>query len=373
MRRWASHIAAFVAGAVAATAIVAAADSSRRERRFAKLDVFAQALSYIENNYVDGIDEGALMYGAVDGMVGSLDRFSRFFPPDEYKRLREDTDGEYGGVGVTVEPDDDGVPVVREVTPRSPAARARLRKGDRIVAIDGTATAGNDWRGTLRGAPGTRVSVEIERDAWDAVRRFRLTREKIRMRAVTGRALDGDIAYVRVRQFQAKTAADVRAAIEERQTVAGVVLDLRGNPGGLFDEAVRTADLFLDSGVIVTVKSRGGGEERESAASKGTLAAFPLAVLIDERSASSAEIVAGALQDHGRAVVVGTPSFGKGSVQTFLDLDDGSGIKLTTSRYYTPGGRSIEGTGIQPDVLVDPSEDVLDTAHQTLHSLGLSK
>jgi len=346
---------------------------------FQKLDVFAQALSYIENNYVDAVDDEALMYGAVKGMVGKLDRFSTFLPPEEYRRLREDTEGEYGGVGIVVEADDQGVPVVVDVVPKSPADRAGLQVADRILAIDGVATAGTDqnWRGTLRGVAGTRVNVEVQRTHWIKTKQVSLVRERIRTHPVEARTLDQGVAYVRIRQFQGSTTADVRKQLRAAKkkgggAVPGLVLDLRGNPGGLFEQAVSVADLFLEEGLIVTVKSRLGQIEEHSAHVAGTWTGFPMTVILDQGSASSAEIVAGALQDHGRAVIVGTPSFGKGSVQTFLSLDDGSGLKLTTSRYYTPDGRSIEGSGIVPDTLVERSDEQVETAYQTLHTLGLS-
>ncbi len=355
------------------------ATGAPKTRTFAKLDVFAQALSYIENNYVDPVDEEKLMYGAVNGMVGGLDRFSTFLPPKQYRRLREDTEGEYGGVGIAVEADDEGVPVVVEVMSKSPADRAGLQVADRILTIDGVATAGTDesWRGTLRGRAGTRVTIELQRTSWIKTKEITLERKRIRMHPVEARTLDQNVAYVRIRQFQGSTAADVRKQLRKAKkrgggAVPGLILDLRGNPGGLFDEAVAVADLFLDEGLIVSVKSRLGQVEKHEAQKVGTWTGFPMTVIVDERSASSAEIVAGALQDHGRAAIVGTSSYGKGSVQTFLSLDDGSGLKLTTSRYYTPSGRSIEGSGIQPDIREDRADEQLETAYQTLHSLGLS-
>jgi len=376
VRRWASHISAFAAGAVAATAVGALADS---EPRFAKLDVFAQALSYIENNYVDPVDETALMYGAVRGMVDRLDHFSTFMPPNDYRRMREDTAGHYAGLGISLETGEDGVPVITEVMARSPAADAGLQVGDRIVAVDGGPTESSDgkWRGTLRGEAGTRVTLDVERAGWSAPRSFSVERREIRIPAIETKTLDGDVAYIRVRKFQQNTAVQVRKALARARrraggAIPGLILDLRGNPGGLFDQAVAVADLFLSSGTIVTVQGRRGQQEQPTAAAAGTWSGFPMAVLVDGRSASSAEIVAGALQDNGRAVIVGEPSYGKGTVQSLLDLDDGSGLKLTTARYLTPSGQSIEGSGIQPDVAVGGAADQLETAYQTLRTLELS-
>jgi carboxyl-terminal processing protease len=363
---------------VVATAVGALATPKRNDR-FDKLDVFAQALSFIENNYVDPIDENALIYGAVDGMVDGLDNFSNFMPPNEYRRIREDTEGTYAGVGIAVSTGGDGVPVIIEVMAGLPAESVGLRVDDRIVTVAGVKTAGSEgaWRGSLRGKVGTSVTIEVERAGWDEARAFELPRRRIRGKSAETDTLDEDVAYIRVHQFQQDTSGQVRAALRsaKRQAggaIPGLILDLRGNPGGLFDEAVDTADLFLESGTIVTVRARRGRMEQPQAESKGTWSGFPIAVVVDGRSASSAEIVAGALQDHGRAVVVGEPSYGKGSVQSLLDLDDGSGLKLTTARYLTPNGQSIEGSGIQPDVAAtDPAEQV-EKAYQTLRSLELS-
>lgn len=370
---------AFLAGAVAATALGATA--AEDEGTFAKLDVFAQALSYIENNYVDEVDESKLVYGAVTGMVERLDEHSRFLPPDRYRALREDTEGAYAGVGIALTPDAHGVPVVSEVVDGSPAARAGLRVGDRVVAIDGFATADSRgaWRGTLRGREGTRVTLDVARRGWSEPRSFALVRRVIEIPDVDSRSLGGGIAYVRIRQFQQGTDKAVRRALAaERKAaggeLAGIVLDLRGNPGGLYDQGVAVADIFLREGVIVTVRGRRGlAVEEERAHAARTWSGTPMAVLIDEDTASAAEIVAGALQDHGRAVLVGQTTYGKGSVQSFLDLGDGSGLKLTTARYFTPTGRSIHGIGIEPDLAVEGAGSQLDRATKALAGLGLTQ
>jgi carboxyl-terminal processing protease len=365
-RRWASHVAAFVAGAIVAAALAAPATPRRASAdRASALELLARALAYIASNYVDPVDERALVHSALAGMMQRLDAHSAFLPPDRYSEVREDTEGEYGGVGVVLSASARDVPVVTEVIGGSPAQLAGLAVGDRIVAIDGVATTGSRgaWRGTMRGRAGTPVAVDVARDGWDAPRSFALVRQRIRVAAVDARLLDGGVAHVRVRQFQHGTDAEIAAAAARLAAAAGgrlrgLELDLRGNPGGLLDQAVRVTDLFLDDGVIVTVAGRGGHTlEQPRAHAGGTrsaaaIAALPLAVLIDGDSASSAEIVAGALQDHRRAVVVGARSYGKGTVQSFIDLPDGSGLKLTTARYLTPAGRSIQGTGIAPDVEV---------------------
>jgi carboxyl-terminal processing protease len=360
-----STIGAFLAGALLATAVGAwagpAAKSGRSEKRFQKLDVFARVLSYVENNYVEAIDEQKLIYGAAKGMVHTLDPHSAFMTPEEFADLQADTEGEFGGVGLQIQADDDGVPVIVEVIEGTPAARAGLAAGDRLVAIDGVSTRGGEAAeptSRLRGKPGTKVVVSVERAGWDAPRPFEIVREVIRVKAVEARSLSPGVLHVRIKQFQERTDEEVRAALEAHKKahgeLQGVVLDLRGNPGGLLDQAVRVADLFLASGTIVTTRGRGGKTlEEQTARDSGTFTGFPMVVLIDGGAASASEIVAGALQDHGRALLMGTRSFGKGSVQSLIPLPDGSGLKLTVARYYTPKGRSIQERGIVPDVVVE--------------------
>jgi carboxyl-terminal processing protease len=335
------------------------------DKRFQKLDVFARVLSYVENNYVEQIDERKLIYGAAKGMVHTLDPHSAFMTPDEFADLQADTEGEFGGVGLQIDDGDGTAPVIVEVLADTPAARAGLVPGDRIVKIDGQPTAGQDGgesTARLRGKPGTPVVMEIERKnaagAYDAPHPVTITREIIRVTAVDSMALAPGIAYVRIKQFQERTDQEVLAALEAHKKkyghIDGLVLDLRGNPGGLLDQAVRVADLFLSSGVIVTTRGRGGKKlEEETAHDGGTYSGFPIVCLINGQSASASEIVAGALQDHQRALLIGTRSYGKGSVQSVIPLEDGSGLKLTIARYYTPNGRSIQERGIDPDVEVE--------------------
>ena len=396
----ATHLASFLAGAVIATSLVARAlpdrtSSSRPSRdRYPTLDSLAQALSYILIEYVDEIEERDLVHAAISGMVRSLDRHSAFLRPSSYRRLREDTEGEFGGVGFELEHPAPGAappyPVVGDLIAGSPAARAGLREGDRVVELAGRATvdASPAQRNTgrhkadrtpadrrlrrlgalLRGPAGTRIEVAISPARADRIERRTLVRERVKVPTVEWLALPPSIGYVAIRRFQEATAADCEAALRALRARLGrdpavVLLDLRGNPGGLYDQAVRVADLFLPRGTIVKVVSRAGQTvETETARAPGTWEGFDMIALIDGGSASAAEIVAGALQDHGRATLLGLPSFGKGSVQTFLDLADGSGIKLTTARYYTPSGRSLEASGIQPDIRVEAFAPELVTA-----------
>ncbi|MEM9492972.1 MAG: S41 family peptidase, partial [Myxococcota bacterium] len=361
-----THLAAFAAGAIFATAVLAHAipsASSKNSRRYRSLDTFAQALSYITNSYVDRIDERKLMYGAVRGMVDRLDEHSAFYSPNRYRRLRQDTAGEFGGVGVTLDSSINAqgklAPIIDTIIANSPAARAGLAEGDQIVAVDGKPTASDDtdgsierWRSRLRGLAGSRVTLSVMRPSWSAAREYTLLREQVKVPTVEWLAVESGIGYIAIKKFQEATTTDVRAALTvlAQDPLDVVILDLRGNPGGILEQSVQVADLFLDRGVIVTIRGRRGTRvERELAHRSGTWSNVRLLVLIDRGSASAAEIVAGALQDNKRAVIMGLPSFGKGSIQTFIDLDDGSGLKLTTARFYTPAGRTLEGAGITPD------------------------
>jgi len=330
---------------------------------YRKLDVFSHVLSLIENNYVEPVDETRLLYGAVDGMVRTLDPHSSFMDPRSYAALKEETEGEYGGVGLELATRGEDVVVVAPIDD-TPASRAGFQPGDRLIEIDGRALHG--WRETeavraLTGSPGTKVTVKAHRAGWAEPRSFTLVRDVIRIVSVEEKLFDRKLAYVKVKSFQDRTDAYLRKALDSMRDQAGgqlsgIVLDLRHNPGGLLDQAVKVADRFLDGGVIVTTKGRGGKHvEVEKAHPKGTEPKYPMVVLVDGGTASASEIVAGALQDSGRAVVIGTRTFGKGSVQTVIELEDGSGLKLTVARYYTPSGRSIQERGIEPDLWVKAS------------------
>jgi len=330
---------------------------------YRKLDVFSHVLSLIENNYVEPVDETRLLYGAVDGMVRTLDPHSSFMDPRSYAALKEETEGEYGGVGLELATRGEDVVVVAPIDD-TPASRAGFQPGDRLIEIDGRALHG--WRETeavraLTGSPGTKVTVKAHRAGWAEPRSFTLVRDVIRIVSVEEKLFDRKLAYVKVKSFQDRTDAYLRKALDSMREQAGgqlsgIVLDLRHNPGGLLDQAVKVADRFMDGGVIVTTKGRGGKHvEVEKAHPKGTEPRYPVVVLVDGGTASASEIVAGALQDSGRAVVIGTRTFGKGSVQTVIELEDGSGLKLTVARYYTPSGRSIQERGIEPDLWVKAS------------------
>jgi carboxyl-terminal processing protease len=369
----ASHAAAFVAGAVAATVIAAGAVPRPDVARWKTIDAFAQALATVETSYVDATDEKKLLYDATRGMLHNLDPHSTFLPPSRYQHLRQDTEGEFGGVGVTLAPGeiDDArpsvppYPAIDEIVRGSPADVAGLQLDDRVVAIDGETTAepghekreAGTWEARLRGASGTRVTISVLRTGWRDPRPFTIVRAQVKQPTVRTDVLDKGIGYLAITRFSEATGPDVLAALtklREGNALDVLVLDLRNDPGGLVDQAIAVADQFLDAGTIVTIRGRHGTVETQAAHKGGAAVDVPVIALVDQGTASAAEIVAAALHDHGRARLVGVPTYGKGTVQTFYDLDDGSGLKLTTARYYTPNGNSLESNGIVPDVHVEP-------------------
>ena len=341
---------------------VAAAAARRPPTPYRALDVFSRVLADIENNYVEEVAEQDLVYGAIEGMVARLDPHSAFYRPDAYRQVREETSGVFDGVGLEVTLEGGALTVIAPMAD-SPADRAGIRSGDRIVSIDGVPTRDlplPEATHRLRGAAGTTVVLEILRDGFSAPQKLSLVRDRVRAQSVEWRTLDLDrrYLYARVKSFQERSDQSLSKALDEGRAalggeIRGLVLDLRNNPGGLVDAAVRTADLFLSSGTIVITEGRDRRNvEVLRAHEKGTEAGYPLIVLVNRGTASASEIVAGALQDNGRAVVMGTQTFGKGSVQTVMELEDGSGLKLTTARYYTPRHRSIQELGVTPDVVV---------------------
>jgi carboxyl-terminal processing protease len=352
--------AAFFAGL--AVDHVASAARKAAAQPYRPLDVFSDVLAHVENSYVEDVDEKDLVYGAIDGMMARLDPHSIFMRPDVYRQMRDETTGEFDGLGLEVTIQDGELTVIAPVA-ESPGERAGIRPGDKVLSIDGSPTKemtlGESIR-RMKGAAGTKVVLEIMRPEFSAPQKLTLVRDRIRTQSVDMRVLDADrrYAYVRVRAFQERTDRNLTKALDEARAAVkgqlrGLVLDLRNNPGGLLDQAVRVSDVFLSSGVIVTTAGRGKRNvEVERAREKETEPAYPMIVLVNKGTASASEIVAGALQDHGRAVIMGTPTFGKGSVQTIIELEDGSGLKLTVARYYTPKNRSIQELGISPDVMV---------------------
>ena len=345
---------------------------------YEKLRVFSEVYSLIRQNYVEDVDEQKILYGAIHGMLKTLDPHSSFLTPEHFKEMRVDTKGEFGGLGIEISRDDRGILVVSPIED-TPAFREGMKAGDLIVQIEEESTQEMslmDAVKKMRGKPGTAIKLTVARKGESKPLLFTITRAVIQIRSVKWRLEDHGIAYVRIIQFNEQTHPLLEKALAELGTKAGkeglkgVVLDLRNDPGGLLDQAVAVADDFLEKGLIVYTKGRIPGKDMSFEAQAGDLAnGVPVVVLINSGSASASEIVSGALQDHHRAVIMGTQSFGKGSVQTIIPLADGSGLRLTTAQYYTPSGRSIQAKGITPDIVVEDLDiddgKLRDGAHTT--------
>lgn len=327
---------------------------------YESLKVFTDALSLIQKNYVEKVNSKDLVYGAMKGMLEGLDPHSSFMNPDTFKEMQVDTKGEFGGLGIEITMKDGILTVVSPIED-TPAFKAGIKAGDIIIKIDGKGTKDltlMDAVKMMRGPKGTQVTVTVVRETFAEPKDFTVTRDIIAVKSVKSRPLEAGYGYVRVAQFQEKTDTDLDNALDKMEKdnggLKGLVLDLRNNPGGLLDQAVKVSDDFLESGLIVYTDGRIEGQKMTFSAKKeGTRPNYPIVVLVNSGSASASEIVAGALQDHGRALILGTQTFGKGSVQTIYPLEDGSALRLTTARYYTPSGRSIQAKGITPDIILE--------------------
>lgn len=346
---------------------------------YTHLATFAEVLGHVQNRYVNEVAEDVLIEAAIDGMLGELDPHSVYMDAEQYEAMRNDTRGEYVGVGIVIREVDSSV-VVQEVFEGGPAMAAGVSVGDIIIGVAGESATGfgtQDVVERLRGRRGESVDVELRREVDGSYQDIAVTivRDVIQVDAIAEEMPVPGYGLVQMRQFQSGVGDGVREAIDRLQAehgeeLAGVILDLRGNPGGLLSEAVEVSDVFLSSGDIVSTGSRASPSNRFEASRGSTRFDGPVVVLMDEGSASASEIVAGALQDNGRATILGTQSYGKGSVQSIIDLADGGGLKLTISLYYTPSGRSIQGEGIFPDVEVEAGP--ADTSVPSLSGLDLS-
>ena len=329
---------------------------------YESLRLFTEVVDIVQENYAEEVDAKELIYSAVKGMLRSLDPHSAFLTPEDYKEMKIDTKGSFTGVGIEIGLRDNVLTVVSPIED-TPAYKAGLQAGDKIVKINDTPTKDmtlNDAVKLIRGPRGTSVTLWILREGFAAPKAFEIVRAVIEVKSVKYRRIEDGIGYIRLAQFQEKSAEELEKALNELGSrtgeLKGLILDLRNNPGGLLEQAVAVADLFVEEGLIVYTKGRAPGQDLEYFASReGTHPRYPMIVIVNGGSASASEIVAGALQDHKRAVVLGTTTFGKGSVQTVLSLADGSAVKLTTSKYYTPSGRSIQAKGIVPNIEVGKS------------------
>lgn len=323
---------------------------------YRNIDIFTEVLRQIEKNYVEPQDSKKLIYGAIKGMVRGLDPHSSFMTKEEHQELMTETRGSFSGVGIEITIKDNVLTVVSPIED-TPAYKAGIMAGDKIIKIEGKSTKDMtmlDAVKNIRGPKGTKVKLTIRRKGEKSPLEFSITRDVIPLKSVRRRRLTPEIGYVRISNFRSNTATDLSSTLEEMEKgskLKGLILDLRNNPGGLLVQAVEVSDLFLDSGLIVSTKGRNSSQNIKSTAHKNkTSRDYPIIVLVNGGTASAAEIVAGALQDNKRALVLGTRSFGKGSVQTILPLSDGSGLRLTTARYFTPSGKSIQLSGIAPDI-----------------------
>ncbi len=344
---------------------------------YESIELFTDVMSIIKKSYVEEVDTKKLIYGAINGMLSSLDPHSSFMPPDTYKEMKIDTKGAFGGLGIEISIKDSVLTVISPIED-TPAFKAGIKPGDMILKIDDKFTKDlniNDAVKRMRGVKGTKVILTIMREGFDKPKEFPLVRDIIQVRSVRFSLMDGGYGYVRIAQFQEKTDDDLVKALrtmkeEFKGELKGLVLDMRNDPGGLLDQAVRVADHFVSEGqMIVYTEGREKDSKSQFIARKGNKEPnYPIVVLINGGSASASEIVAGALQDHKRAIILGTQSFGKGSVQTIIPMSDDSGLRLTTARYYTPKGRSIQAKGITPDIVVEAVELPKSTAKKdSLH------
>jgi len=336
--------------------------SALSDSTYEDLKVFTDVMGFIQKDYVEETKSKDLIYGAIKGMLETLEPHSAFMPPDMYKEMQQETKGQFEGLGIEITIKDGILTVVSPIE-GTPAYKAGVLARDQIIKIDGESTKNftlMDSVKRLRGPKGTKVTITIMREGVANPRDFTLVRDVIPVRSVRHELLEKNYGYIRLSQFQEKTDGEFEKAMkaleeESKGTLKGLVLDLRNNPGGLLESAAQIADRFIESGLIVSVEGRKEDQNRKYYAHPDShITYYPLVVLVNGGTASGAEIVAGAIQDHGRGLIAGTQTFGKGSVQTIIPLKGGSGLKLTTARYFTPSGRSIQAKGIVPDIIVKP-------------------
>jgi len=352
----------FLATVVTLTLLLPLANSAKRnERNYEKLELIAKVLHFVQNNYVEEVESKDLIYGAIKGMMSKLDPHSSFLTPELFKDMKEETSGKFGGIGIEITVNKRGELTVVSPIEDTPAYKVGLKSLDYITHIEDKPTKDMplvEAVKLMRGKPGTVVRIKVLREGANRLREFKITRAIIKVRSVKHWDLDPGYGYIKINTFQEATASEtakaVRGMLKKKEGLKGLVLDLRNNPGGLLNQAEQIADLFLEEGVIVSTVSRNErNKEIRYAHKSGTFSDFPMVVLVNGASASASEIVAGALQDHSRGLVLGTQTFGKGSVQTVIELDGETGLKLTVAKYYTPSGVSIQGNGIKPDVNVE--------------------
>jgi carboxyl-terminal processing protease len=344
------------------TAFAATATTPVMNDRYKNLELFQKVMSFVEKNYVDPVKNEELMTGAIKGMLETLDPHSNFLTPEVFRDVKIDTSGKFAGVGIEVVVKDDILTVLAPMED-SPAWKAGIQAGDKIVKINGESTKGFSLSEAvlkMRGKDGTVVSFTIFRKGWNKFKNITVKRQTVKVKTVKSDELEPGYGYIRLAQFSETAAKDVQAALEKlekkqgKEALKGIVFDLRTNPGGLLDQAVDVTSLFIDEGIIVSTVSRDPTQKDIRHAKKGMARKnLPVVVLVNSSTASAAEIVAAALQEHHRAMIVGDTTFGKGSVQTIIDLGQDLGLKLTIARYFTPNGNSIQEKGVVPDIYLE--------------------
>jgi carboxyl-terminal processing protease len=351
-------------------AFSAEVSQQERQQTYQKLELFSNILSILQENYVEEIDTDAVIEGAINGLLLALDPHSSYLPPESFEELQNETQGSFTGIGIEITIRDGRLTVVSPIE-GTPAFKAGLQANDIIVKIEDQWTKDMtpmDAVKKLRGPKGSEVTLSIFREGWEDIRDFTLVRDVIPVLSVHALYLEKGIAYTKITNFQSRTTKDYLKALkdlEKSDTLNAIILDLRNNPGGLLNQAVSIADIFIDSGLLVYTKGR--KEEQNmvfNARESGTKNTTPLIVLVNEGSASASEIVAGAIQDHARGLIVGTKTFGKGSVQTIVPLQNGAGLRMTTAQYFTPSGRSIQVKGIIPDIVVEYTPPAVSEAEK---------
>lgn len=348
----------FLVGIVVTNALCAKNKAAAENDLYTQVELFSDAVALIRSDYVDDIKAKDIIYGALKGMLASLDAHSQFMDPEAYKEIKVETKGEFGGLGIEITIKEGLLTIITPLDD-TPADKAGLKPGDIIVKIENDSTRGItllDAVKKLRGKPGSNVTITVLREKEGKIFDVVVTRGLIHVKSIKGsRLIEGTTGYIRLSEFQDNTSKDLEKALVklEKEGMNGLILDLRNNPGGLLDASVKVSDKFLEEGkTIVTTKGRTKARQMVFKARKDTHPNYPLIILVNEGSASASEIVAGAIQDHGRGIILGTKTFGKGSVQTVIPLRDGSALRLTTAKYFTPSGRAIREEGIVPDVVV---------------------
>ncbi|MBU0483884.1 MAG: S41 family peptidase [Proteobacteria bacterium] len=343
--------------------------AAKTQDTYKSLEIFSNVLSIIQKNYVENVETTEVLQGAIKGMLASLDPHSSYMKPDDFKELKLETKGSFTGIGIEITTKDSILTVVSPIE-GTPGFNKGLKAGDKIIKIEDEPTKDMSLMEAvkkLRGEKGTEVTISIHREGWTQLKRITIVRDVIPLHSVKSRLLEPGYAYIRITNFQSKTTNDFISALEELAKIGpikGLIMDLRNNPGGLLAQSVKLADVFIDEGVIVSTKGRVTEQNTVYEARKDdTPHNFPIAILVNEGSASASEIVAGALQDHNKALIVGVQTFGKGSVQTIIPMSNGAGLRLTTARYYTPKGISIQAKGITPDIYVE-NHPIADTPEE---------